>query len=127
MSIYRESQRIGQSLIGICQKVTLRYNTDHWEVNKWDGVGWIDLTDTAKYVPEFSVRTLKIVGTVGSSAVVEYDLAGYSNNVVKEDTVTIYEKNIIDTFATLQVYVERVTAVYLVGSSTTATQICLGS
>ena len=127
MPIYRECQKIGSSLTGVCQKVGIRYNINHWEVNKWDGNGWVDLSDGTRYVPDFSVRTMKVIGAVGESAIVHYNLAGYSGNVVSEATVTPFETGIIETFSNLQVYVERVTMVYLTGSSSTFTQLSLGS
>jgi hypothetical protein len=126
MPTFRESQRIGKSITGVAQQVTLKYNTDHWELNKWDGDGFVTLADQTTFVPEFSIRTMRVVGTVGQSAVVKFSLAGYSDSVVSESIVATYETGIIDTFATLQEYIRRVTMVYL-GSPSTFTELALGS
>ncbi|MDD5060906.1 MAG: hypothetical protein PHN44_01300 [Candidatus Marinimicrobia bacterium] len=127
MPIYKECQRIGESITGLCKKVTLKYSTDHWTINRWDGNGFITPSDQTKYIPEFGVRTMKVVAAVGSSAVVQYNLAGEKNEVVSESTIVPFECNIIDTFQALQNNIERVTTVWLAESSSTFTELVLGS
>lgn len=119
MPIYLESQRRGESILGGAKKVSIQYDTDHWEINNWDGNGWITPGDQTWFIPEFAVRIVRAYDTAEDYALIECCLAGHSENVVNQSTVVKYETRVIDRYANYVNYIERITAIYLAGLATT--------
>jgi hypothetical protein len=127
MPVYLESQRRGESITGGAQKVSIQYDTDHWEINNWDGNGWITPADQAVFIPEFAVRIVRAYNTEDDSSLIECSLAGHSENVVSFATVVKFENRTIDRYQNNLTYIERVTAVYLTGSASTFTSLSLST
>lgn len=126
MPIYTEGQKITNPKEACCQKISLRNNEGTWEINRWNGAGWVSPPSQTTYVPEIAVKRFKI-NAEGQNAIVEYCLAGGNGDVVDQSTVQEFSTNVIDTFLVNEVYYEQVTMVYLSGSSSAFTSMVLGS
>lgn len=116
------------ALLGEGAQVALRYNTDHWELNLWDGNGWTTITAT-NYRPIIPVRGVYIYNGDEIRANLKYDLVGYrgaGDPAVGWNDGTSYVTGVLSPLNCGQQYSKRISNVYL-DADTTALQIFLSA